>query len=522
MLRLLMLFAVGAVAFCGVPCFAADKPTHPIILIPGILGSKLCDSKGTLWGDNAYDSLKHLPDLDLSKANPEEIHSCGIVTSVQVLGPLYSVAAYSDLLKQFERWGLKDERDLFVFHYDWRKSNFDNAAELSKFVASKISEGKLRADQQFNIVAHSMGGLVTRLYLEKPEQRAKVHKVIYLGTPFLGSMNTLGMLSEGWADTVGLQNWIAGGQDSIRRAILSFPGFLELLPRYVPKPTRHCCEIKEANGKYSEISVFNPASWKSLNWLTPPHDRGAGFDVFSANLRRSASLTPILAAKPADVIEILFAGDPKETRFIFTVARADTRPSPSNWHFSFQPGDGTVPGWSAARNSELNSLSGALQSFTAHANIFDDSWVRSELKRELFHAEAIVVRPISGSGHPELKLSADGKDHDIQVETVSIIPDATYLKLGSQLTAKVRLKLDAASGLWLRPGLYKPAISLRQGNANVPLEVQETSTRTANGELSFTANGSTASFQAGGAELAVTLLGAVDQPVVSEFIVLMP
>jgi hypothetical protein len=52
--------------------------------------------------------------------------------------------------------------------------------------------------------------------------------------------------------------------------------------------------------------------------------------------------------------------------------------------------------------------------------------------------------------------------------------------------------------------------------------VQETSTRTANGELSFTAIGSTAGFQAGAAEVAVMLLSAVDQPVVSEFVVLMP
>jgi hypothetical protein len=181
-----------------------------------------------------------------------------------------------------------------------------------------------------------------------------------------------------------------------------------------------------------------------------------------------------------------------------------------------------VPAWSAARNPRLDSISGALQSFSAHANIFDDSWVRSELKRELFNAEAIVVRPINGSGHPELKLSAEGKDYAVQVESVRITPDATYLKLGSQLTVKVRLKLDAASGLWLRPGTYVPAISLRQGDANYPLDVQETSTRTSNGELSFTAIGSTANFQAGSAEVAVTLRGAVDQPVVSEFVVLMP
>jgi pimeloyl-ACP methyl ester carboxylesterase len=441
-----------------------------------------------------------------------------------VLGPLYSVAAYSDLLDQFRQWGLVEDRNLFIFHYDWRMSNFDSADQLSAFVTELINKGKIGSDQKFNIVAHSMGGLVARLYLEKPERRAKVHKLIYLGTPFLGSMNTLGTLSEGWTDTLGLQNWLAGGEASIRRTIISFPGFLELLPRYVPSSTGHCCEVKEANGAYSEIHVFDPSTWAQLHWLTPPHDSGRDFQIFSANLRRSESLTPILAAKPKDVIEVLFAGDPKDTRFIFTVDRADTSPSPSHWKFSFQPGDGTVSEWSAARNPRLDNISGALQSFYAHANIFDDKWVRSELHRELFNAEAVVVRPIAGSGHPQLTVSSGGVSQAAQVETVAIRPSVTYLKVGSPLTADVLLTLQADSGSWLKPGMYAPIISLRQG-ANIRLlNLQETSTvrSAANAELSFAAFGSTANFQAGIAEIAVTLQGAPSEPIVSEFVVLMP
>lgn len=50
--------------------------------------------------------------------------------------------------------------DLFVFAYDWRRSNFANAVLLNDFVRANIPAG-----EDFDIVAHSMGGLLTRAFL---------------------------------------------------------------------------------------------------------------------------------------------------------------------------------------------------------------------------------------------------------------------------------------------------------------------------------------------------------------------
>src|SRR5262249_18464333 len=69
----------------------------------------------------------------------------------------------------------------------------------------------------------------------------------YRGTPFLGSMSTLGTLSEGWGT---IPNWLAGGIDTIRRTALSFPSLLELLPRY-----RECCSFKRAENQYLSIDA---------------------------------------------------------------------------------------------------------------------------------------------------------------------------------------------------------------------------------------------------------------------------
>jgi pimeloyl-ACP methyl ester carboxylesterase len=80
-------------------------------------------------------------------------------------------------------------------------------------------------NQKFDIIAHSMGGLVTRIYMDKFPSAKSLQQVIYLGTPFLGSMNTFGTIKEGWG-------WpftnLAGGQALVTRVALSFPAMLEM------------------------------------------------------------------------------------------------------------------------------------------------------------------------------------------------------------------------------------------------------------------------------------------------------
>jgi hypothetical protein len=136
----------------------------------------------------------------------------------------------------------------------------------------------------------------------------------------------------------------------------------------------------------------------------------------------------------------------------------------------------------------------------------------------------VVVRPIAGSGHPQLTINWQGADRFVQVESVAIKPSATYLKIGAPLSVDVLLRLQPDSGSWLQPGAYLPSISLSQGNANRPFEVKETSTPSgaSNSQLSFTATGSTNGFQTGAVEITVTLRGASTQSAVSEFVVLMP
>lgn len=470
------------------------NPERPIVFIPGILGSKLCQGRTELWGGTGRRSLEEFHKLDLSLNPQVPITKCGLISQVQVLGPLYSVKAYVALQRAFSDWGLVDSGKLFIFDYDWRKSNKETAKDLEQFVNDKIGRtGK------FDIVSHSMGGIVARIYMHNARQNQRVHKAIYLGTPFLGSMNTLGTLSEGWGM---IPNWLSGGVETIQTVALSFPSMLELLPRY-----KQCCSLKTSAGQYTDIDVFKAETWKQYQWLPPHYTQEPAYSTFKANLASAGELSTLLATAPVGVTEVRIAGRAKDTRYVFAMREGFTKPSASNWKFTMQGGDGTVPVWSAARN--LETLAGSLPSFSEHSTIFDDPAVLEQLERELFPLPAEVDRPIAGLGSPTFTVSVGGERRDWTVERIRIVPNDTYVSAGTDIEGDIVLKLSAGSRD-VRPNIFKPNVFVRQDATKTPMTITETTTASdaANLTLTYRVSGVAASSREGIAELLLELPGS--------------
>ncbi len=86
--------------------------------------------------------------------------------------------------------------DLFVFPYDWRKDNVDSVKKLEEYVdlVRLIHPDASGID----IVAHSMGGLVSRRFiLENP---GVVDRLITVGSPFLGAPKAILAMETGDMD----------------------------------------------------------------------------------------------------------------------------------------------------------------------------------------------------------------------------------------------------------------------------------------------------------------------------------
>ena len=114
---------------------------------------------------------------------------------------------------------------LFVFAYDWRKTNVEAASKLNDFIACVQ---QFYPGQKVNILTHSMGGLVARRYLIDHESEHKVDKLITIAAPFLGAPKAFDVLYTG--RFIDLPFGYYYKRDTIKRITSYSKGAHELIP----------------------------------------------------------------------------------------------------------------------------------------------------------------------------------------------------------------------------------------------------------------------------------------------------
>ncbi len=88
-------------------------------------------------------------------------------------------------IDSFTKAGYTRDRDLFVAFYDWRKSVKDSA---TTYLKPWIDRAKQRSGaKKVVLVGHSMGGLVSRSYIQSDAYEDDVERLITLGTPHRGA-----------------------------------------------------------------------------------------------------------------------------------------------------------------------------------------------------------------------------------------------------------------------------------------------------------------------------------------------
>ena len=98
------------------------------------------------------------------------------------------------MIKHLEQAGFA----VYQFHYDWRldvrnplsgRGATQPRQSLEQFIDWVLEDAQA---EKINIVAHSLGGLLTRSYVSSsPENAAKVEQAVILGTPYLGAPKTM-------------------------------------------------------------------------------------------------------------------------------------------------------------------------------------------------------------------------------------------------------------------------------------------------------------------------------------------
>jgi pimeloyl-ACP methyl ester carboxylesterase len=256
----------------------------------------------------------------------------------------------------------------FQYDYDWRRDIVESAKHLDRFIKAKARYVQEETEKQFgvkleqvkfDIVAHSMGGLVARYYLryggaDLPEDGSlpeltwagaeHVDHLIIIGTPNAGSMIALQDLIEGVRPDILVPHYSAG-------VLSTMPSMYELLPR-----GRHHPLIR-ANGQ-PVPDLYDPELWKSQQWGLADPDQDhilelilpdvesreqrleIALDHQAKALRRARQFAAAMdvPAKPPDSLKLfLIAGDAEETN-----RTAQILPEGGIKMIQTGPGDGTV------------------------------------------------------------------------------------------------------------------------------------------------------------------------------------
>jgi len=215
-----------------------------IVFLPGITGSVLQDADGKdiwalsggalhSWLSSHGASLQKLalpPHAPGSSPPDDGVRAVRLMPDFHGVFGLWKIDGYractTALAETFQFEGHEGDPSNFItFPYDWRRSNREAAAQLKRLVDDKLQQW--RTFSHFNnakviILAHSMGGLVSRYYLEVFEGWKECRALVTFGTPYSGAVDAINYIINGYKQKFA----------DLTNVLRSFPSVYELMACY--------------------------------------------------------------------------------------------------------------------------------------------------------------------------------------------------------------------------------------------------------------------------------------------------
>ena len=295
--------------------------TRCVVIVPGIMGSVLKLGREVIWPGRVlhafvtrYDRLPQLLD--------DAVEPAGLVRKVFVF------SQYEDLLRDLARLGFVEGETLLECPYDWRRGCELAAGRLADLLDAMVAA---RPDAKATLVAHSMGGLVSRYYLESGEFAtrpgfAAVTRLVTLGTPHFGAPKAL-------AAILGLERMAFLQPDQVA-TLANDPRFTSTY-QLLPQHGHPFAWSLDPSCLYEPVDVWQPATARTLN-------------LSAAGMEAARCFHERLDPARAPVPYFCFVGGHHATMSLVHVdpggsgSAARLRPITSD-----DSGDGTVPVWSA-------------------------------------------------------------------------------------------------------------------------------------------------------------------------------
>ena len=242
---------------------AKAKMRDLVVLLPGITGSVLQKNGKDLWDvsgnalwsaltslSNNLQALK-LPDHDPGVEPPDDgVRATALIQKfhgVFGLGRIDGYTALAHLIaNNFEviagSVAQPTPANFIEFPYDWRQSNRTSARRLKRVIDERLAlwrEWSHWHDARTILIAHSMGGLVARYYLEVLDGWRDCKALVTFGTPYRGSVDAVNYLANGYKNVL----------LDLTEVMRSFPSVYELLPIYPM--------VKTGASKYARVAEID-------------------------------------------------------------------------------------------------------------------------------------------------------------------------------------------------------------------------------------------------------------------------
>ncbi len=300
--------------------------TEAVILVPGIMGSVLQDGDQIIWPGSLLELL--LPYSHMTELLNPGLQATDVIRNVSIS------SQYQDLIDSLGSCGFSEQMQpatLKVFPYDWRKDNTLAARNLADSIDDMAY--KLGIDAEINLVAHSMGGLVSRCYLESGDYLARpgfarIKRLITLGTPHRGAPMAL-------AAALGQEKRMFLNAEQVKQVANDprFPSLYQLLP---PKGEPFAWN-RASDARLEPVDIYALANAAKIG-LEPANLSSA--EQFHSKLN--------LDRRPAHVRYFFFAGTRQQTASSVQVTFPQAGGARVVKIERDDAGDGTVPTWSGS------------------------------------------------------------------------------------------------------------------------------------------------------------------------------